>query len=179
MKKILRVNTGLQKPARSKGAHLLRACFLLMFAGWVANANAHNYHLSFTQLEQHANSSTATILVRVFADDFEKALKTRFVGSVKLSQRQLIAGYLNEHLEIKDSRGKSKKILLTKIEQKADVFIINLTARVPEGLHGLKLRQSIFLELFDDQVNQVLIKFSGKESTLEFKSGDGFKGINE
>ena len=148
-----------------------------MLAGWVVNANAHSYHLSFTQLEQHANSSTTTILVRVFADDFEKVLKTRFVGSVKLLQRQLIAGYLKEHLEIKDSSGKSKKILLTKIEQKADVFIINLTARTTEGLHGLKLRQSILLELFADQVNQVLIKFSDQASTLEFKSGDGFKGI--
>ena len=46
------------------------------------------------------------------------------------------------------------------------------------GLHGLQLRQTILCELFDDQVNQVLIKFPDREATLEFKNGEGFKVIN-
>ncbi len=151
---------------------------MLMMTSPVDSATTHNYHLSFTQLEQRSKSDKVTILVRVFADDFERVLQARFSHRVKLSNRELIAKYLHECLEIKDSAGKNKKFVTGKIEQKADVVLINLTARIPAGLHGLQLRQTILCELFDDQVNQVLLKFPDREATLEFKNGEGFKVIN-
>ena len=146
--------------------------------GWVVNACAHNYHLSFTQLEQRSKSDFVVIMVRVFADDFERALKSRFARPVKFSERQLISRYLYECFEIKDSSGKAKRIITEKIEQKGDIVLINLSAKLPEGMRGLKLRQAILCEQFDDQVNQILLKFPDREATLEFKNGEGFKVIN-
>ncbi len=157
---------------------ILCLIFILMMTSRVVSATAHNYHLSFTQLEQRSNSDRITILVRVFADDFERVLQARFSHRVNLSNRELIAKYLHECLEIKGSDGKNKKFVTGKIEQKADVVLINLTARIPAGLHGLQLRQKILCELYDDQINQVLLKFPDREATLEFKNGEGFKVIN-
>jgi hypothetical protein len=151
---------------------------MLMMTSQVVSATAHNYHLSFTQLEQRSNSDTITILVRVFADDLTRALQARYGRPVKLSQRILFSQYLHECLEIKGSDGKNKRFVIEKIAQQTDVVLINFTVKIPTGLHGLQLRQTILCELFDDQVNQVLLKFPDREATLEFKHGEGFKVIN-
>ena len=124
------------------------------------------------------NSDTITILVRVFADDLASALQARFARPVKLSQRVLLSRYVHECLEIRGSDGKNKRFVIEKIVQQADVVLLNFTVSVPAGLHGLQLRQAILCELFDDQVNQVLLKFPDREATLEFKNGEGFKIIN-
>ena len=144
----------------------------------MVSATVHNYHLSFTQLEQRSKSDTVAILVRVFADDLARALQARFVRPVKLSQRVLVSQYLHECLEIRGSDGKNKRFVIEKIAQQADVVVFNFTVKIPAGLHGLQLRQAILCELFDDQVNQVLLKFPDREATLEFKNGEGFKVIN-
>ena len=149
-----------------------------MMTSRVVSATAHNYHLSFTQLEQRSNSDTITILVRAFADDLARALQARYGRPVKLSQRVLLSRYVHECLEIRGSDGKNKRFVIEKIAQQADVVLLNFTVRVPAGLHGLQLRQTILCELFDDQVNQVLLKFPDREATLEFKNGEGFKVIN-
>ncbi len=155
-------------------------CLFLAFSmfSFPAEVSAHSYHMSFTRLEQLSKNSAMKILVRVFADDLTTALKARFSRTVKLSESQLVAKYITENIEIKDVSGKNKSLLLSKIEKKDDVVIINFTAKISEGLRGVKLQQKIFFELFDDQINQVLIKSLGNESTLEFKHGDSFKVIN-
>ena len=149
-----------------------------MMTSRVVSATAHNYHLSFTQLEQRSKSETVAILVRVFADDLAVALKARFARTVKLSESQIVAKFIAENLVIKTSNGRNIRIFLSKIEPKADVVVVQLTARITSGLRGLKLQQKIFVEHFDDQINQVFIKNSGNESTLDFKRGDSFKVIN-
>ena len=143
-------------------------------------AAAHKFHLSFTQIEYNAQEKSAEITIRVFADDLENALSQRKGKSVKLDHKDaamLIAAYLREILELKGRNGQLKKLTWVGMEPKADVVLLYVEAKLPEGLTGVQLRQRIFFELFDDQVNQVLIKFAHDKSTLEFKRNDGFKPL--
>ena len=65
-----------------------------------------------------------------------------------------------------------------------DMFWLYLEGKVPAGsansgsLDGSQLRNRIFCELFDDQVNIVNTKIQNKQIGLMFESKDGFKLIS-
>lgn len=144
-------------------------------------ATAHKFHVSFTQIEYNATEKTAGIALRVFADDLENALSHRSGKSVKLDHKDapaLIAAYLRETLEIKGRNGQTKKLVWIRMEPKADVVFLYVEIKMPEGLSGAQLRHRVFFELFEDQVNQVLLKSANDKSSLEFKRGDNYKTIS-
>ncbi len=144
-------------------------------------AAAHKFHVSFTQIEYNAAAKTAEITVRVFANDLEAALSQRRGKAVKLDHKDapaLIAMYLRETVELKGSRGQVKKLTWIGMEPKADVALLYVEAKLPEGLAGTQLRQRVFFELFEDQVNQVLLKAANHKTSVEFKRGAGFKALS-
>lgn len=143
-----------------------------------AHVAAHKFHVSFMQIEYNATEKTAEITLRVFADDLENALSQRTGKSVKLDHQDapsLIAAYLRETLEMKGRNGRVKKLVWIGMEPKADVALLYIEVKIPEGLSGVQLRHRVFFELFEDQVNQVLLKSANDKSSLEFKRGDNFK----
>jgi hypothetical protein len=144
-------------------------------------AAAHKFHVSFTQIEFNVAEKTAEITIRVFADDLENALSQRSGKSVKLDHKDapaLIASYLRETVELKGRNGQVKKLTWIGMEPKADVVMLYVEAKMPEGLSGAQLRQRVFFELFEDQVNQVLLKASDHKASVEFKRGDSFKPLS-
>lgn len=143
--------------------------------------SAHKFHVSFTQIEYNAQEKTAEITMRVFADDLETALSRRSGQSIKLDHKDAatwIAAYLRETLELKGRDGQIKKLTWIGLEPKADVAFLYIEAKMPEGIAGAQLRQRVFFELFEDQVNQVLLKSGSDKSSLDFKRGDGFKAVS-
>lgn len=151
---------------------------LSLCLAYARSASAHKFHVSFTQIEYNAAQQTAEITVRVFADDLEAALSQHRGKAVKLDHKDapaLIAAYLRETIELKGRRGQVKKLTWIGMEPKADVALLYVEAKLPEGWAGTQLRQRVFFELFEDQVNQVLLKAADHKTSLEFKRGDGFK----
>jgi hypothetical protein len=154
---------------------------LLLFLSLVASAAAHKFHFSFTQIEYNAQEKTAAITLRVFADDLENALSQRSGKAVKLDHKDaaaLAAAYVRDTVELKGRDGRIKKLMWIGMETKVDVALLYVEAKLPEGMTGLQLRQRVFFELFDDQVNQVSLKAADRKASLEFKSGEGFKTLS-
>ena len=119
--------------------------------------------------------------MRVFADDLEAIISKRSGKPIKLDRKEaapLVAAYVRETLELKGRDGRSQKLTWIGMESKIDVALLYLEAKAPAGLSGVQLRQRIFFELFDDQVNQVLCKTDNRKASLDFKSGEGFKTIS-
>jgi urease gamma subunit len=144
-------------------------------------AAAHKFHFSFTQIEYNAPEKTAEITLRVFADDLEQALSQRRGKAVKLDHKDaaaLVAAYVRDTLELKGRDGRIKKLTWIGMEAKVDVALLYIEAKLPDGVAGLQLRQRVFFELFDDQVNQVSLKAADRKASLEFKSGEGFKVLS-
>ena len=154
---------------------------LLLCNSTVFFASAHKFHLSFTQIAYNAQAKMVEITMRVFADDLESALSQRSGKAIKLNHKDaatLVAAYLRETLELKGRNGQVKKLTWIGMEPKADVVFLYLKAKMPDGIAGAQLRQRVFFELFEDQVNQVLLKSGSAKSSLEFKRGDGFKALS-
>jgi uncharacterized protein DUF6702 len=150
----------------------------------IRNPHSHKIHVSVTNLEFNQSRQTAEIVIRVFTDDLENALGRRAKRAVKIDLAtagkdnqiiDLVMAYLRSSLELKNKAGRPAALSWNGIEGQPDMFWIFVKGRMPGGLEGAQLRNKIFCELFDDQVNIVNAKLQGKQIGLMFESKDDFK----
>jgi hypothetical protein len=146
----------------------------------------HRVHVSVTNLEFNQPRQTVEIVIRVFADDLENALGRRANRAVKIDPAtagkdrqvvELVMAYLRSSFDLKNKGGRPVAFSWNGIEGQPDMFWIFVKGRMFGGLEGAQLRNKIFCELFDDQVNIVNAKHQGKQIGLMFESKDDFKII--
>jgi hypothetical protein len=146
----------------------------------------HKIHVSVTNLEFDQPKQLVEIVIRVFTDDLENALSQRAKREMKVDpatagkDRQVIEqvmAYLRSNFELKNRAGRPVTLSWNGIEGQMDMFWIYVKGRMPGGLEGAQLRNKIFCELFDDQVNIVNAKHQGKQIGLMFESKDDFKAL--
>jgi hypothetical protein len=150
----------------------------------IRNPHSHKVHVSVTNLEFNQPKQMVEIVVRVFTDDLENALSRRAKRAVKIDLAtagkdsqvvELVMVYLRSNFELKSKAGRPVALSWNGIEGQPDMFWIFVKGRAPGGLEGAQLRNKIFCELFDDQVNIVNAKHHGKQIGLMFESKDDFK----
>ncbi len=146
----------------------------------------HKVHISVSQIEFDQARQSAQIVIRVFADDLENALSRHtkrqfkldhFNGGKNREAVESVMGYLSENFELKNKASRPVRLNWAGMETQVELAWLYLEARLPGGLDGVTLRQRIFCELFDDQVNIVNTKHQGKQVGLMFESKDEFKVI--
>ena len=148
--------------------------------------HSHKIHVSVTNLEFNQPKQMVEIVIRVFTDDLENALSQRAKRVVKIDpatvgkDRQVIeqvTAYLRSNFELKNKAGRSVSLSWNGIEGQIDMFWIYVKGWMPGGLEGARMRNKIFCELFDDQVNIVNAKHQGRQIGLMFESKDDFKAL--
>ena len=146
----------------------------------------HKVHVSVTYLEFNQPKQTVEIVIRVFTDDLESALSRNGSRTVKIDPESagkerrvgdLVMAYLRNNFELKNKAGRPVTLTWSGIEGQMDMFWIYVKGRMPGGLEGAQMRNKIFCELFDDQVNIVNSKLQGKQIGLMFEPKDDFKAI--
>jgi len=146
----------------------------------------HKVHISVTNLEFNQPKQTVEIVIRVFTDDLENALSRSGARTVKIDPASagknrrvgdLVMAYLRSNFELKNKAGRPVTLSWNGIEGQIDMFWLYVKGRMPGGLEGAQMRNKIFCELFDDQVNIVNAKHQGKQIGLMFESKDDFKAI--
>jgi hypothetical protein len=175
------------------------ACRLIFIAGWLVastypqsavsvrcNPHFHKFHVSVTQIEYNPKEQSAEITIRVFGDDLENALSQHAKRAVKLDPAtankdkqvcETVLAYLRRAFELKSKTGRPVKLSWVGMEWQADMFWLYVEGKLPDGLEGAQLRNKVFQELFDDQVNIVNSKIDGKQIGLMFNPKDDFKLI--
>jgi hypothetical protein len=155
---------------------------LLSGAGDYRTTKAHTFHTSLAQMEYNAQEKSVEISLEVFTNDLEAALSKRSGKKVRLDKTEgadaLVLAYLQDTLNLKNSQGEIKKLSWVGMESKADAMWLYVEAAMPEGLDGAALRDRLFFESLEDQVNLVHLKYEDKKADLVFKPGDEFKAIS-
>ena len=144
----------------------------------------HKVLISVTNLEFNQSKQTVEVVIRVFTDDLENALSRSGARTVKIDPASagknrrvgdLVMAYLRSNFELKNKAGRPVTLSWNGIEGQIDMFWLYVKGRMPGGLEGAQMRNKIFCELFDDQVNIVNAKRQGKQVGLMFESKDDFK----
>lgn len=144
-------------------------------------APAHTFHTSLMQVEYNEKEQLVEISLQVFTHDLENVLSRRSGKNVRLDKTpqapQLTLAYLNETINLKNRDGQVKTLSWVGMEPQADAVWLYVETKMSEGLDGAQVRNRIFFDLLDDQVNLVHIKHDEKKYDLVFKLGDDFKAI--
>ncbi|MEP7343173.1 MAG: DUF6702 family protein [Acidobacteriota bacterium] len=147
----------------------------------------HKVHVSVAQIEHNPKAQSAQIVIRVFADDLETALSQHAKRRIKIDPAtanndkqlgQTVIAYLRANFQLKTKAGRPVMLSWVGLEWQTDMFWLYVEGKLPNGLEGTQLRNKVFNELFEDQVNIVNGKIDGKQIGLMFDSKDDFKLIS-
>lgn len=136
------------------------------------SAQAHDYHASITDVEYNPKTQNLEVALRVFTDDLENALSQRAKGKVSYSSqsekvKQYLSDYLNAKLSFELVDGKPLKQRVIGSEEETDAVWIYIEVPVQKAaLSQLYVKNAVFTELFNDQMNVVNINYKGKTSSV-------------
>lgn len=127
----------------------------------------HPLHTTHTEVVLEAPDA-AKLTIRAFSDDLRAAVVRR-EGAVSDSA---IIRYLRATVELRGPDGRAAALSWNESHPDGDIIQIVLTARLSAPLAGSTLRQAMQMEMFEDQVNVVQVRYDGRQVSLLFFGGD-------
>ena len=132
----------------------------------------HKFYVAIYQVNYEPKKKELQITTRIFIDDLEKALETKFHKKIYLATSKeipqtddLIKSYLNEKFRISvNSSSKSLKFLGKETED--NVLICYLTTPVSEKINTVTIHNSVLTETYEEQQNIVHFKVNGNKKTV-------------
>ena len=162
---------------------------MLLVAGCLVGSRPltlHDFHASVTQMQYNPKERTFEISVRIFTDDFEKALSAATNSKINLSgspgsndkNDALLEKYVLAHFSYVSPQKQAKPIKYVGHETEADANWLYLEMPYTESLQGGSLKQNVLMEYFDDQVNMVNIQYQGQKKTFVFRKSQPVQSVS-
>lgn len=142
---------------------------LALLAGTAAPVEAHPLHTTVTEITSDPARRVVRAVIRVFADDFGKALgrPDRGASSAPVAEQAALA-YLQRAFVLTGRNGRVMPLRSCGTRRTADLLWLCVEADSPTGLAGTRVRNAVLCELYDDQVNIVRTTAGGTASNLLF-----------
>ena len=159
----------------------------LLLISLTASRSAHEFHASVTKMEYNPKERVFEISMRIFTDDFEKALSAASNSKITLSESPgraadkndpLIERYVQAHFSYLTAQKQTKSFNYVGHEVEADANWLYLEMPYAESFRGGVLKQNVLMELFDDQVNMVNINYQGQKKTFVFRKNQPVQNIS-
>jgi hypothetical protein len=154
---------------------------LIMLAGF--SVQAHEYHASITDVKYNPKTQNLEVALRVFTDDLENALSVRNKSKVVYDNqsnkvKQYLIEYLNTTVSFELEKGKPLEQSFVGSEEETDVVWLYFEVPVKRAsLSQLYVKNAVFTELFNDQMNVVNINYKGKTNSVLLQKHDTQKKI--
>lgn len=155
-------------------AALVALILLFPLAG--AAPALHAYHSTITELRYNAAKKQLELSVKVFTDDFEKAISQGQPTHVNLTEagpRPLVlaSAYLGRTLQVSTTAGTPLQLQVLGMQAENDGYWFYCKVPLPGPVSGVKLRQAALLDAFSDQMNIVNIEANGQKQSALFRAG--------
>jgi hypothetical protein len=138
-------------------------------------ASAHKFHTSLANVDYRRESETIEISLRLFADDLEASASTLHgsrveIGTGEASERAVF-DYVKSAFRLRDASGAPIALEWVGLEPQSDVVWVYVEARSSKGLDGVTMANTLFFDLFDDQVNLAILRDGERKASVVFKPG--------
>ena len=147
--------------------------------------SAHEYHASVTNMQYDSKERVFEVSVRMFTDDLEKTLTKENGGQRVIFDKKyeknkdlLLEKYVRKHFALQNAQKQHKPFTYVGHETEAEAQWIYLELPYPEPFRVASLRQSVLLDMFDDQVNLVTINYNEQKKTFLFKKNQTVQEIS-
>ena len=140
-------------------------------------ASFHPIHVSVTEIEYDEKEKELEIMMRIFIDDLETAIRRQRNASdldilhppSNLSTKKLIDNYLAEHFKILLD-GKPQTIQYLGQEEEGEAMVCYILVSNVRKWREIEITNSILTEIFDDQSNIVHVTVNGKVKSMRLVS---------
>lgn len=142
---------------------------LALVAGARNPADAHPLHTTVTEVTADASRHTLRAVMRVFADDFARAV----AGTDHPASRGPVTDasafrYLQKTFVLAGQDGRSIPLRWCGIRRTGDLLWLCVEAAAPTGMTGVRVRNDALSDLYPDQVNIVRALSGGSARSLLF-----------
>ena len=156
------------------------AAFCLV-AGRPRDASAHPLHTTLAQIQYDAARGTLTVSLRVFTDDFGVAVARHAGVRLPVGESPKVAAmykYVTSRFTLTDAAGKTMLLESCGVRNAGEMLFVCMRAKVAGPPARLRLRNTLLVESFDDQVNIVQYLSGTTRRTTLFTPGDGPKQLS-
>ncbi|TKC03763.1 hypothetical protein FA047_18915 [Pedobacter frigoris] len=145
------------------------------FCSFVSTSSTlfHPFYVSVTEIEQNVKTKTVQVSIRVFFDDFEKALDKRYktrVNILKPKDRkqldQLISAYLTDHLKVR-ANGKAVVLKYQGYEIQEDAAWCYFETVPLAAVQSISVQNDILYEQHETQINMIHAIVGGKRKSTK------------
>ena len=138
----------------------------------------HKYYISFTKINYSENSKAIQVTMRIFIDDLENALNKQFKIDSKLyTEKEILDlnSYITEYITDKffiliNDKKENYNYLGKKYDE--DEIILYLEIENIDNITAIEIKNSILMEVFDDQQNIIKLDINKKKKSFILTSGD-------
>ena len=151
---------------------------------------AHSVHTSTAEAEYNAKTKKLEVSLTVFVSDLELALVRQSEREMKIEKTPAaefdaqIQAYLAKTFVVTDAAGKVAKLewvgreMDEESEKSGDpAVVLFFEVEVPEGVKGARLQNTVFCDLFEDQINLLSLQTASHKSELRFTRDKGSKRL--
>ena len=153
--------------------------------GFAVLAAWHPLHTTITTIVYDPAARRVTATVRVFEDDLGRAVSRGVHAAIQGTAPSDSASfaYVRSTLTFTARDGHPVPVAWCGSRTTGDLRWLCVQAIVPvtqegrAGLGGLRIRDAVLTEVYDDQVNVVMADYDGRHESLLFTRGDGGKAL--
>ena len=163
----------------------MKFTFLLLLLVPLSSFNGmHKFYVSTTDIEFVAEKQELQVISKVFLDDIEKLLKTRYSGALVMGKNEesndvdkYLEKYFNEKFRVKVN---GKNILLEYLGHTYDDDLVKcfLKAEGISALNTIDVSNTILLDLYEEQQNVVHIDNGKRIKSLLLMKDRENDGLN-
>ena len=154
----------------------LAATLLVLLPVMGAGLALHAYHSTLTELRYNTAKKQLELSVKVFTDDFEKALSEGQPAHVNLSDPgprplALASAYVQRTLKFSTPAGAPLPLQVLGMQAEKDGYWLYCKVPLPGPMPSVQLRQAMLLDVFGDQMNIVNFEAGDKKQSALFRAG--------
>jgi len=153
--------------------------------------HAHSVHTSTAEAEYNARTKKLEVSLTVFVSDLELALVRQSEREMKIEKTPAaefdaqIQAYLAKTFVVTDAAGKVAKMAwvgreMDEASEKSGdpAVVLFFEVEVPEGVVGTTVKDSVFLDLFKDQMNLVQLRSGARKMEMRFGGDEVVKTLS-
>ncbi len=145
---------------------------LLIFISFSSFATDHKFYVSVTEVEYNEKAESLQIISRIFIDDLEDLLQTRYDKALKLGKKQespevpsYVKEYLSKKIEILVD-GKLLEVNYIGMEYEDDMVLLYMEIPKVKSVHKISVKNALLTDLFSEQKNLVHVTYKGTTKSL-------------
>lgn len=150
----------------------MKRLLILLVIPLFAFSVLHKYYISVTQIEYVKSKQSIQIITRIFTDDFEKLLRTRYDETITLAEinepettNLYIERYLKEKIKIKINN-KTVNFSFVGKEYDADLVKCYLEIEGVKTIESFEISNEVLFDLFNDQQNIIKAKINSNQKSV-------------